>query len=126
MNGAIAKIGDDVVYNRLILNLTARPILVACAQRGIKITSKMAGMHYSNFSVSDFWSELTNFVITDFSQHELDTEKIYSSAPTPEEKLFIENLIPDSLYSVMTHDYICETNDNDGIAKWLEDLLHHA
>ena len=104
MNGATAKIDNDIVYSRLIPYQVARPILMACDKRGIRITSEISGMHYSNFPVSDFWSYLTNFAIVDFAQHEKDAEKMYSPAPTPEEKLFIEQLIPDSLYSVMTYD----------------------
>ncbi|MCL2361987.1 MAG: Cof-type HAD-IIB family hydrolase [Defluviitaleaceae bacterium] len=188
MNGAVARIGDDVIYNRLIPYQTARPILLACNKRGIKITSEISGMHYSNFVVSDFWSYLTNFRLTDFSPHKLDAEKLYSPAPTPEEIQFINQLLPDNLYSVMNYDitgillsimhkdatkskavaelarvwgisskdivafgdegndidlleyagvgvavgnaldevksianHICDTNDNDGMAKWLEE-----
>ena len=104
MNGAIAKVGEDIVYNRLIPYQMARPVLTACDEHGIKITSEHGGMHYSNFPVSDFWPTLTNFIITDFSQHELDAEKIYSPAPTPEQVAIIEKLLPGDIYSVITYD----------------------
>ena len=190
MNGAVAKIGDDIVYSRLIPYQTARPFLLACRERQIRITSEISGMHYSNFIVSDFWPHLTNFQIVDFAQHEIDAEKIYSPAPTREDIAFIEQLLPDELYSVITHDitgillnimhrdatkakavselarlwgilpediaafgdelndldllayagtgvamgnaldevkavadYICDDNDNDGVAKWLEENI---
>jgi len=188
MNGAVAKIGDEIVYDRLIPYQTACPLLMACDKQGIKITSEKSGMHYSNFTVSDFWSYLTNFCIVDFAQHEIDAEKIYAPSPTEEQKSFIESLIPDNLYSVITSDItgillnimhkeatkskaiaalakiweinpsevvafgdelndldmlayagtgvamgnglaeiksiandICDTNDNDGVARWLEE-----
>ena len=190
INGAVAKIGDEIVYSRLIPCHIARPILTACDAQGIKITSEAGGMHYSNFPVSDFWEHFTNFEIVDFSQHAQDAEKIYSPAPSPQEKAFADQLLPDSLYSVMTYDItgmmlnimhkeatkskataelarlwniapeeiiafgdelndidlltfagigvavgnaldeaksianqVCDTNENDGIAKWLEENI---
>ena len=104
MNGAVAKIGNDVVYDRLIPYQVARPILTACDKQGIRITSEISGIHYSNFPVSDFWSYLTNFKIVDFTKHDLDAEKIYSPAPTEEQKAFVESLLSNELYSVMTYD----------------------
>jgi len=104
MNGAMAKIGDEIIYDRLIPYQTARLLLMACDEKGIRITAENSGMHYSNFAVSDFWPQLTNFTVVDFSKHEKDAEKIYSPDPSLEHKLFIERLLPDSLYSVMTFD----------------------
>jgi len=190
MNGAVAKIGDEIVYKRLILHRTALPILTACDKHGIKITSENSGMHYSNFSVSDMWPQITNFKIVDFLQHNIDAEKIYTPNPTANDRLFIEQLLSDDLYFVVTTDgdgylgqimhkeatkakaiaalaqhwgitrseiaafgddyndidmlqecgisiavanaindvkavaeYICDANDNDGIAKWIVDVL---
>jgi len=104
MNGAVAMVNDVVIYECLIPYQTARPVLMACEERGIKITSENSGMHYSNFAVSDFWPAITNFKIVDFAQHELDAEKIYSPNPRLEEKLFIEKLLPGDLYLVMSSD----------------------
>ena len=104
MNGAVGKADNTVIYNRLIPYETARPLLLACDERGIKITSEISGMHYSNFAVTDFWPQLTNFQIVDFLHHALDAEKIYSPNPSREEKAFIARLIPDGLYSVVTSD----------------------
>ena len=190
MNGAVAKIGENVVYTRLISHQTALPILTACDKRGIKITSEISGRHYSNFVVSDIWSQITNFQIVDFFQHNIDAEKIYTPNPTADDRLFIEKLLPDNLYFVVTTDgagylgqimhkeatkskaitalaqcwsitqseiaafgddyndldmlnecgisiatanafddvkvvadYICDTNDNDGVAKWIEERM---
>jgi len=104
MNGAIAKVDDTVIYESLIPYKTARPLLTACSKRGMKITSEISGMHYSNFVVSGLWSNITNFEIVDFTQHEKDAEKIYTPNPTPEDKLLIEKLLPDDLYFVVTAD----------------------
>ncbi|MCL1844115.1 MAG: HAD family hydrolase [Defluviitaleaceae bacterium] len=104
MNGAVAKVADTVLYERLIPYQTARPFLMACDKRGIKITSEINGMHYSNFAVSDFWPLLTTYEEVDFEQHKIDAEKIYSPNPDTEEELFIKQHLPDDLYSVVTSD----------------------
>ena len=104
MNGAIVKVNDEVVYKRLIPYLDARPILTACNERGIRITSEISGMHYSNFVVSDIWPQIINFEIVDFTQHEMDAEKIYTPNPTAEDKKFIESLLPNDQYFVITAD----------------------
>ena len=190
MNGAIAKISDSTVYGRLIPFQTARPILVSCNRRGMRITSEISGMHYSNFNVSDLWQYITNFQMVDFSLHEMDAEKIYTPNPTPDDIAFINRILPNELYFVVTGDvngflgqimhkdatkgqavsalanhwgislsevvafgddfndiemlkkcaigvavenaieevrtvadFICDTNDNDGVAKWLEERM---
>ena len=188
MNGAVAKIGDKIVHNRLIPYELARPFLVACHAQGINITSEITGMHYSNFVVSDYWPEITQFQLVDFLKHEIDAEKIYTVNPSPEKKAFIAQMLPEGLYSVINTDplgefmqimhkdaskskavaklakiwgihhsgivafgdelndidmleyagvgvamanaldevkavagHICDTNDNDGVAKWIEE-----
>jgi len=185
MNGAVARVSNDVVYSRLIPCQTARPILIACDKRGIKITSEISDMHYSNFVVSDEWPQITDFKVVDFLRHDKDAEKIYLPNTTHEDRKFIEQLLSDDLYFVVTDgffgqimhkdatkskalselarrwginqaeivafgndyndiemlrdcgigvavanaineakaiaDYICDVNDRDGVAKWLEE-----
>jgi len=103
-NGAIARIGDTVVYNRQIPYDVARPFLVSCDKRGLRITSQASPMHYSNFVSSDVWPWLTNFELVDFSRHERDADKIYTFGLTPEDTEFINNHLPESLYMVTTVD----------------------
>lgn len=104
INGAIAKIGEMVIYRQLIPYTTAGAILMACNERGMKITSEHGGVQYSNFDVSEEWADITNFEIVDFSKHEIDAEKIYTLNPSLEDKAFIEQLLPDDLYFVVTND----------------------
>ena len=103
-NGAIAWVGQVVVYNKLIPYQTARPILTACSERGIKIASQIGGMHYSNFAVSDIWPWIKDFQIVDFATHDMDAEKLYTPSLLAENLRFIERLIPSDLYSVVTTD----------------------
>ena len=103
-NGATAEADGITVYKSLIPYQTARPILVGCNERGIKITTETGNMNYSNYDVTDLWPDLTNSQIVDFSHHEVDAAKIYSPNISHEDKDFIEKLIPDDLYSVVTSD----------------------
>ena len=113
MNGAIAKIGNEIVYSRLIPYKTARPLLVACNERGLRITSEVSGMHYANFKVSDEWPDMTNFEIVVFSKHNMDAEKIYSIGLTTDDIKFIQEHMPPDLYMVMARDNFAQIMHRD-------------
>jgi len=102
MNGAVAYIDGNVVYNRLIPSQIARPLLAACDRRGLKTASEAGGMHYSNFTVTDIWPDIAYFEIVDFSRHDIDAEKLFAIVQTEEEAAFIENDLPDDLYNHLT------------------------
>jgi len=186
MNGAITKIGNEIICSSLIPYLTARPFLLACDKRGLKMTSEIAGIHYTNFTIPDGWTDVVkNWEITDFDKHDKDAEKIYTYDLTPEDIIFINKTLPNDLYMVTAVDglamimnkdatkskavaaiakswgiaqseivafgddlndidllkhagisvamenalndvktvavHICDTNDNDGVARWLEE-----
>ena len=109
MNGAIARVGSQVVYQRLVPYETARPILLACDRHGLKATSELSGMHYSNFDVNAQWpSLLEDFAITDFAVHDLDAEKLYIVVHTPEDVAFIERHLPESLYMTVSRDGLAQ------------------
>lgn len=185
MNGAVANVGASPIYRALIPYQTARPLLVACAKRGLQIASQFEGKDYSSFSVQDEWPWITNFEIVDFSRHSRDAEKIYAYNLSIADINFIEKRLPKSTYMIMAIDglamimqkdatksnavialaerwgvakseivafgddlndidmlnyagmsvamsnalvevkavaeFVCDTNDNDGVAKWLEE-----
>jgi Cof subfamily protein (haloacid dehalogenase superfamily) len=187
MNGAMAFSGNEIAYQRLVPYQIARPFLMACDKQGIKITSEVSGMHYSNFNVSEEWSYITYYQITDFSKHDRDAEKLYSCIRDKADLEFIKENIPKELYLTVSRDGlamimhkdatkakavaalsqkwgiplsdtvifgddlndidmlsiagmsvamgnainevkavvddICETNDNDGVAIWLEERI---
>jgi len=104
MNGAIAFVDDKLIYNRLIPYKIARPILVACDIRGLKTASELSGMHYSNFSVSGEWAYINSYKIVDFSQHEIDAEKLYALVNSQEDVTFIEENLPKELYASVSRD----------------------
>ena len=104
MNGAVAKSGDTIIHDCLIPFKIARPLLLACDERGMKITSEISGMHYSNFNVSELWADIANYKMVDFAQHDKDAEKIYIPNPSQEDKSFIQRFLPYELYFVETAD----------------------
>lgn len=129
MNGAIAKIGDTICYSRLIPAIAARPILVACDKRGMRITSEISDRHYSNFNVSDIWPNITNYQIADFLTHDMDAEKIYTPNPMPDDIAFIKRLLPEDMYFIMTADgdgYLGQIMHKDATkAKAVSALAQH-
>jgi len=104
MSGAIASIGDELVYSRLIPYDVARPLLLACDRRGIHIASQTKNMHYSNFNVSEVWERISNFKVVDFSLHEIDAEKLYAVVRSGEDAAFIEKNLPRELYMTVSVD----------------------
>jgi Cof subfamily protein (haloacid dehalogenase superfamily) len=186
MNGAVAYAAQERVYSRFVTMDTARSLLLACDQYGLKTAAEMSGMHYSNFNVRKVWNNIRNYQRTDFSSHELAAEKLYAIVNNASDVAFIEEHMPDELYLSVSRDNLamimhrdatkmkavaavaahwgigaeeivafgddrndidmlsgcgigvamgnavdavkaaadeeCETNDNDGVAKW---LAHH-
>ena len=190
MNGAIAKIGDEIVYDCKIPYMIARPLLIACDKRGLKIVAESCDENYSVHHVNEHMHKSSNDVhqkLVDISQHEIDSEKIFMTDITPEDEYFITSQIPAELYFLMAREgngfgmimhknatkakaiaalaniwgiekdeivafgddlndismlefagisvamsnaldkvknvasFVCDTNDNDGVAKWLEE-----
>jgi hydroxymethylpyrimidine pyrophosphatase-like HAD family hydrolase len=61
MGGAVAYIGDELIYDRFIPWATARPFLLASHARGLKTASEVSGMHYANFNVHAEWPYITQY-----------------------------------------------------------------
>ena len=113
MNGAVAHVGDSVVYNCLIPYKIARPLLIACDRQGIKTASEVSGMHYSNFATSDEWPNITNYKITDFSKHDIDAEKLYMIVKNIDDQKFIEKNLPNGLYLTVSRDGLAQVMHKD-------------
>ena len=113
MNGAIAIADNEVVYSCLIPYKVARPLLIACHQRGLKTTSELSGMHYSNFDVFAEWQTETSFQIIDFAQHDIDAEKLYAVIRNSDDIEFIEKHLPDELYLTVSRDNLAQVMHKD-------------
>jgi len=102
-NGAVT-VADGAEYKRLIPYMEARPLLLACDRRGYMVTSQQSDMHYTNFDVSKVWPSVKNYLIVDFTQHELDAEKICMDIHTDEEEAFIRSYLAEDMYLTIARD----------------------
>ena len=116
MNGAIAIVGDKMIYNPLIPYQLAKPVLNACDKRGLKTSSEAVnGNHYSNFDVCAEWPSLTGtyFEITDFTQHNIDAAKLYAVVNTSEDVTYIKENLPPQLYLTVSRDGLAQVMHKD-------------
>ena len=104
MNGAVARVGDEIVYNCLIPCLTARPILLACVKNGLKSSSEFGGTFYSNFAASELWPHMTYSKTVDFSLHDKDAEKLSILVQSSDDVSFIKAQLPEELYVSVSSD----------------------
>ena len=102
-NGANIFDGDTEL-RRCIPFMEARPLLLACHERGMLLTSQFDGMHYSNFDVTKFWPDIINPSIVDFASHNLDSEKICIDAISPEDAEFVKQRLTGCMYLKVARD----------------------
>jgi len=185
MNGATAKAGNILVYQKLLPIEQVRGLLLAADSAGLRIVAESDDWHYGNFSVSEEWPFLKQSKVVDFNELDIVIEKVYAIVNTPEDVKVIERHLPEDTYAyfsrdgfgmvmhkeavkskavtaladhwgVMREDIVafgddvndiellkfcgigiamgnaldetkavadqsCDTNDNDGLAKWLEE-----
>ncbi|MCL2209598.1 MAG: HAD family hydrolase [Treponema sp.] len=113
MNGAVARIKNDIVYKKTIPHKAAQPILIACDKYGLKTVSELCGMHYSNFDVTKEWPIIKNFKITDFSAHEIDAEKLYMVLKNPDDVAFIAQYLNNEMYLTVSRDGLVQVMHKD-------------
>ena len=82
----------------------ARPLLLACDARGLRLTSQFGGMHYTNFDISPIWHHIKDFIIVDFASHAIDSEKICMEGVTQEDAAFIERQLTENMYLKVARD----------------------
>lgn len=187
LNGATAYIGDSIVYNKLIPIDNVRELLIAADNAGINIAAEFNGIHYANFNVTKKWPWIKYYKIANFKELDIEAEKLYAIAETPQVIELIKKYLPKDLYLYVSRDnlamvmqkeamkskavaviaeywsinsseivafgddtndldllqycgasvavanalnevkdatnYICDTNDNDGVAKWIEENI---
>ena len=190
MNGAVAKIGDKIIYDCKIPFAISHPLLIACDKRGLRIIAEGCGEQRSIHFVNEHMHSAhfnKHQVLVDLSQHDYEYEKIIMVDLTLDDEEFITSVLPDELYFIMSKEvqgfgmimhkdatkanavhalakvwdisqaeivafgddvndldmlqyagmgiamanaldivkvaanHICDTNENDGVAKWLEE-----
>jgi len=104
-NGAVAMVGNAVVYDRLIACEISRPLLLACDTRGLLVGAQRHRLYYTNFDAAELWGPFyTDFEMVDFVQHDIDAEKIFVENCSPDDAAFIESHLPDELYLTVARD----------------------
>ena len=104
MAGAAARVGEEIIYQRLIPWQVARTVLVACAMRGLKTGAESGGVLYSN--LDDFHYSV-QFERVDFSKYDKDSEMLFMILRNEEDTAFINMLLADShddLHMVISRD----------------------
>jgi hypothetical protein len=104
INGTFVYDGGTMLCNNKIPFDVARPVLMSCNRRGIKISTQWGGMKYANFVMSDVWPDVTNFQIADFATHEIDAEELLVGDLQPEDAKYIRAILPEELYLVVLRD----------------------
>lgn len=102
-NGAVI-VADGVTYRQTIPYREARPLLLACCQRGLRVTTQFNAMHDSNFDVDTVWPEIKKWEAVDFSNHEVDIEKINVDSVTVEDAIFIEQNMTANMHLKIARD----------------------
>ena len=102
-NGANIIIGDTEI-RRCIPYMEARPLLLACHEHGMRLTSQFGGIHYTNFDISQVWPHIKDYEIVNFASHALDAEKICMEGVTPEDAVFIEQNLTENMYLKVARD----------------------
>ena len=105
-NGARALTHNGFVYSRLIANDTAKPFLLACHERGMKISGQRDGTSYTNFNAEELWPWYKDYKQIDFDTFTGEAEKIYVPCMTPEDLTFIEKHLPEGLYVSVSRDFM--------------------
>ena len=104
-NGAIARIAEDIVHQRLIPPALARPLLVACHERNLKTAAQIGATDYANFDVTQEWPNYRyDFELVDFNLFAQDTEKIYAVVKSEEDVSYIASKLDTELYMVVSRD----------------------
>jgi len=125
-NGASAVADSTVIYNRVILYQHARPLLMACDQRGLIISSQLGRMDYANYNISEIWPIIHNFMIVDFATHDKDAEKIITTNLTQEDIKFINSRLPACTYMVISVDNVAMIMHKDATkSKAIAALASH-
>ena len=102
-NGANIFDGDAEL-RRCISYAEARPLLLACNDHGIRLSSQFNGVLYTNFDASLMWSHIEDFEIVDFASHTMDSEKISIEGITPEDEVFVEQHLTSNMYLKVARD----------------------
>ena len=186
-NGAKAYVDNKLIYDSRIASDIFIPFIRDLSNANLKVAAQIEGIHYSNFNVTEKWSYINNFIITDYLNISGSADKLYAIIEEINQIDIIKSRLPRELYlnvsrdnlAMIMHkearksigileiakmfniskneilvfgddtndkdmflnsglsvamgnaideikiiaDHICDTNDNDGVAKWLDENI---
>ncbi|MCL2018358.1 MAG: Cof-type HAD-IIB family hydrolase [Oscillospiraceae bacterium] len=102
MNGAVACVLGNVIYEKYIEPEIFSPFLIKMNEYGIKSAAEIDGVHHANFEVNSMWTR--KYVISDFRNIEGKTEKLYMIVESEGDCEFIKQNLPSGLYVHFTKD----------------------
>ncbi len=104
VNGAVAYIGDKLVYNRLIPISDVRELLLEANKAGVKIAAELSGQNFANFNVTKKWPWIPRYIKADFQTLDIDAEKLYAIVDRPEVVDKIKEYLSDDYYLNLSRD----------------------
>ena len=104
------------------------PFLRELSNKNLRFAAEIEGIHYANFNVKEKWSYIDNFIVTDYLNISGSADKLYFGDDINDKEMLLNVglgvAMSNSIDEIkMTADYICDTNDNDGVAKWLDENI---
>jgi len=103
-NGAITSIDGKIIHQVLVPYRAARPLLMACHERGMLIVASIGGKWYAMAEELDDRDFGVKHEIVDFSVFNIDTEKVWVWIDSPEDLDFMRSHLSDELYLQVSRD----------------------
>ena len=115
-SGAVAYLGNNLIYNKIMPIDHVRPFLLAADHRGLLTAIQHNdGVHYANFNVTEKWEFITNYKIVDFSTITFDVDKIYVVTETPESVEFVKKHAPAEAHLFISRDNLAFLFHKDAV-----------
>jgi Cof subfamily protein (haloacid dehalogenase superfamily) len=106
-SGAVAYIGDNLVYNKTMNIDYVRPFLIKVNEIGLPTAiQNNDGIHYANYNVTEKWEYITNHKTVDFTAIKFDPDKIYVITETPDSVDFVKKHTPSDIHLFVSRDNI--------------------
>ena len=99
MNGATANLSGckTLIFSRLLPIDKVRDLLIAADNAGVRIAAEVSGMNYSNFNVTEQWSNVGQYELADFNTLDVEIEKVFAIVDSPQVVELFKSKTPDDL-----------------------------
>jgi Cof subfamily protein (haloacid dehalogenase superfamily) len=115
-SGAVAHIGEKLIYSKTMSIEYVRPFLLAVNNMGLPAAVEHSnGIHYANFKVNEKWEYIVNYETVDFAAINFDPDKIYVITETPDSVAFVKKHAPADAHLFISRDHISFLFHKDAI-----------